>query len=232
MEGRKLENNKHSQLYSYDFLDALRQYQSDIIQAILSNKQEVIEQSVNRIFISFENCDPKFIFMWMTNSIQEISGYFSFLNLNRISFRIDFTIGKVAQDIIHHTLRVCYLKCLISILKSVEKRRNNSNYALLLEACKMIEKHYYMADLSLHFIAEKLYISYGYLCTIFMKMTGKHFKEHLISTRMSHAENLILSGKYKICEISEMVGYKSPRYFSLTFRNYYGVNPRDYATKE
>jgi len=42
---------------------------------------------------------------------------------------------------------------------------------------------------------------------------------------MEAAAKFLKSNKYKMYEISYMVGYKNPRYFSEAFKKYHGVIP-------
>ena len=80
-------------------------------------------------------------------------------------------------------------------------------------------------------LANKLGVSYGYLSTIFVKNTGKSFKTCLVEVRMEAARELLISIKYKIYEIADMVGYSSPRYFTDAFKKFFGISPLDYIAR-
>ena len=52
----------------------------------------------------------------------------------------------------------------------------------------------------------------------------------LISHRWSEkAKEMMLSGKYKLYEISHRVGYKNNAYFSQQFKKYTGKSPSEYC---
>lgn len=46
--------------------------------------------------------------------------------------------------------------------------------------------------------------------------------------RMSQAATLLKSKKYTVAEVSDMVGFGDPKYFTDTFKKYYGVPPSTY----
>jgi len=49
--------------------------------------------------------------------------------------------------------------------------------------------------------------------------------------RMENARQLLLSRQHKVYEISELVGYSNPRYFTDSFKKYYHCSPTDYISK-
>lgn len=60
-------------------------------------------------------------------------------------------------------------------------------------------------------------------------MTGWSLSsDYFLSIRIVNAIKLLKEGKYKVYEISEMVGYKSSRFFSKQFKNYTGYTPKAY----
>lgn len=84
-------------------------------------------------------------------------------------------------------------------------------------------------NLSLAKIAQKVYMSPNYLGKIFKEEMGVGFNEYLVQYRMETAKKLLKSGKYKVYEVSSMVGYKNPNYFSKVFKEYTGgIWPSDY----
>ncbi|SOD17872.1 AraC family transcriptional regulator [Pedobacter xixiisoli] len=62
----------------------------------------------------------------------------------------------------------------------------------------------------------------------------KHFKllfgctvfGHMISCKMEKAKEMLLTGKYRITEISEVVGYKHATHFTNAFKKFFGYLPQ------
>jgi len=86
----------------------------------------------------------------------------------------------------------------------------------------------YKESLTVSDVANELLISSSYLMYLFKKETGKTFNVFLTEYRINTAIELIKSGKYKIYEISEMVGYKSTAYFIKLFKRATGKTPKYY----
>ncbi len=95
------------------------------------------------------------------------------------------------------------------------------------EAVKYIEAHY-AGDVLVEKAAREQYISASHLMHLFKEELGITFNEYLIKYRMKMSKSLLLDPRYKIYEVSEMVGYKNVKYFSQTFKKIVGVTPREY----
>lgn len=89
----------------------------------------------------------------------------------------------------------------------------------------------YANQITIDMVANDLYISASYLMHIFKDEMGKTFNECLTEYRIITAKELLGLNKYKIYEVSSMVGYKDVKYFSQIFKKYCGVTPREYCKK-
>ena len=86
----------------------------------------------------------------------------------------------------------------------------------------------YFEDISLHALSEKYHINKSYLSTIFKDYSGHNFIDYLTKIRMEKAGELLKDKKFKVYEVSKMVGYQDQRYFSKLFKKHYGVLPNKY----
>ena len=89
----------------------------------------------------------------------------------------------------------------------------------------------YMKNIGIAQIAYNLKVTPNYLSMLFHKKTGKTFVEYITEVRMEKAEKLLSGPQIKISEVSKMVGYYSPRYFSRLFKKKYGCYPSEYSNK-
>ena len=87
---------------------------------------------------------------------------------------------------------------------------------------------HYDEDLSLEMLAEKVYLSSGYLSYIFKKETGMNLNRFIRVLRMEKAKELLCSTNMKVAQISEAVGFANVSYFCRSFREYYGCSPESY----
>lgn len=86
-------------------------------------------------------------------------------------------------------------------------------------------------DLSLEELAERFYLSPYYFSRMFKAKTGENLIDFMIRYKMERAMELLKNPRYKVYEVSHMVGYKSERYFSKTFKNYTGRTPHAYRSR-
>lgn len=68
----------------------------------------------------------------------------------------------------------------------------------------------------------------SYLSQYYYQQTGVHFSDSLLKIRMERAAVLLDNYRYKIKDVSEMVGYMNAKNFTKAFKKYFGKLPRDY----
>lgn len=86
----------------------------------------------------------------------------------------------------------------------------------------------YREDLNLESLAEKVYLSSGYLSFIFKKETGMNLNRFIRVVRMEKAKEFLCTTNMKVAQISEEVGFANVSYFCRSFREYYGSSPESY----
>lgn len=87
---------------------------------------------------------------------------------------------------------------------------------------------HYEEDLNLETLAEKVYLSSGYLSFIFKKETGMNLNRYIRVFRMEKAGELLKNTNMKVAQISEKVGFSNVSYFCRSFREFYGRSPESY----
>jgi len=93
-----------------------------------------------------------------------------------------------------------------------------------------IDTHIYSL-VNLKEIATAMDYSYGYLSNIFKNTTGSTLMEYFVNKKLDVARLLILEGKIKISEISDMLNYSTQNAFSKAFKKRFGVSPKKYKEK-
>lgn len=96
------------------------------------------------------------------------------------------------------------------------------------DAMLYIEQNYFNPNLSIHEVAMFCNINANYLSRLFTSSLNICFSHYLSSIRMQKAKELLALKKYKVNEVSELVGYNNPLYFSKEFKKYVGMPPSDY----
>ena len=91
----------------------------------------------------------------------------------------------------------------------------------------------YMKNIQLSDLAKKFYVTPSYVSSLFKRTTNENFIEFLNLFRIEIAKKLMSEniGKYKIWEISHMVGFNNVTYFNRVFRTITGVTPMEFIRK-
>jgi len=105
------------------------------------------------------------------------------------------------------------------------------NRKIMEEALNFIHSNYskqiFLEDVAAHVNLHPVYLS-----RLFKSEMRKTFKRVLTEIRMEKAKELLVSNlDNKVYEISEMVGYEKPRYFSSLFKAMTGLTPLEYREK-
>jgi AraC-like DNA-binding protein len=64
------------------------------------------------------------------------------------------------------------------------------------------------------------------------RATDKTPMEFMRSMRMKRAAQLLRESELNVSEVAYEVGYNNPRYFSIQFKEEYGISPSNYQEKE
>ena len=62
----------------------------------------------------------------------------------------------------------------------------------------------------------------------FKNVTGTTPMQYILSLRITNAQSLLETTDYNITEISNIVGYDNPLYFSRLFKKQKGISPSEY----
>ena len=108
---------------------------------------------------------------------------------------------------------------------SINEYRQSKQYMSQVKA--YLHRHYDKA-ITLEDAAELVNLSPNYLSNLFKEELGDNFVDYLASIRLKKARKLIQKNAYSLKEISFMVGYKDPNYFSRVFKKYYGESPSQF----
>ncbi len=89
----------------------------------------------------------------------------------------------------------------------------------------------YPYDLSVEYIADKVYMSPNYLGHLFKKQMGINITRYIMEFRLSHAKELLETTNLKVNGICKETGFSSNSYFIHLFRNYFGITPAQYRER-
>ena len=134
------------------------------------------------------------------------------------------------QNNYEEMLSILMRQLLICIHRELQKERKISDIYLDNEM-DMATQYFtdnYSSDISIEEYASSRGMSISWFIRNFKKFTGITPMHFIVSTRISNAQLLLETTKYSISEISRIVGYDNPLYFSRLFHKVKGFAPSEY----
>ncbi|MCD6218784.1 helix-turn-helix transcriptional regulator [Candidatus Calescamantes bacterium] len=128
----------------------------------------------------------------------------------------------------YHTLRNYFLaeknlRLLLAILRDIKRPfstlRDKVDYVR-----ELIENNYSL-PLKLSWMAEKVGLNPHYLSRVYKHITGENIFKYLQRIRMEKSRELLLSTDEPLKKIASLCGFSNVFYFSLSFKNYFGIPP-------
>jgi two-component system response regulator YesN len=86
-------------------------------------------------------------------------------------------------------------------------------------------------DISLQEVAEYVGISPSYFSALFKQENGYNFVDFLVRLRMEKSLELLERTDLTVAQIGGEVGYRSYRYFTKVFKDYYGMTPTQFRER-
>ena len=94
---------------------------------------------------------------------------------------------------------------------------------------RIIENNFDNPDFNVNILASELNVSRSSLYSKFEALTGMTPNDYVLQRKLKKASDLLKNNtELNISEISDSLGFGSPRYFSRCFKNHFGISPAEY----
>lgn len=137
------------------------------------------------------------------------------------------------QDDYEELLAILMRHLLISIHRELQKERKLSDVYLDNEM-DMAAQYFsdnYSNKINIEEYAQSRGMSISWFIRSFKKYTGTTPMQYIVSARITNAQLLLETTQYSVSEISRIVGYDNPLYFSRLFHKTKGFSPSEYRKK-
>lgn len=99
------------------------------------------------------------------------------------------------------------------------------------KAVAIVEKYMADAEFSVDVFTREMGMSRSNLHRKMKAITGASATDFIKKIRFNEASKLLEENRYSIAEISYMIGFNSPSYFSTSFKKYFGYLPTEHIQK-
>ena len=110
---------------------------------------------------------------------------------------------------------------------SAADQMSRTDKSVVEEATEYIQ-NYYMNNISLADLAERVHLNQSYLSDLFKRENGVSFKDYLTGVRIGKAKELLKNSDYKLAEIAVRTGYNDVKNFSKIFKKTIGITPMEF----
>ena len=188
-----------------------------------------LEDNPEVFWIHFTGSDVKNILAYHGISLDEHVFYCGVLPDYKALFR------KIIQEL--QLCRYGYEDYIVSLFKDIlllvdrqqhEQKKATGDVQEQIERAAAYFNENYNTKISIDDYAESLHISTNWFIHNFKQYAGMSPAQYILSLRMVNAQSLLERTTYNIKEISEIVGYENPLYFSRVFKKEIGKSPAQY----
>ncbi len=96
---------------------------------------------------------------------------------------------------------------------------------------EVVEQHMYQSDFNIDLIAEQLNLARNTFYKKFKSLTNMAPVEFVRELRLKKAKLYFDAGLENVSDVAYRVGFNNPKYFSTTFKEMFGISPKEYAIR-
>ena len=117
---------------------------------------------------------------------------------------------------------------LLGLLASLSTGQGHSAYSGAVAQMVEYINLNWQQNISVASLAEKVNLSESRAAHLFSQTVGQSIHRYINSIKISNSKELLSDTEMSISEISSMVGYSDPLYFSRYFKSEVGVSPKNF----
>lgn len=115
----------------------------------------------------------------------------------------------------------------VSTCRHLHTKRIRKNTTVIETIIHFLETRY-QEPITIDELAKHIHLTPNYISNIFKENVGESIIDYLTKVRLKHAIRLLADESVRIYEVAEQTGYNSTSYFSVVFKNMYGISPKEY----
>ena len=131
----------------------------------------------------------------------------------------------------YEELLAMYLRQILILVQRTRQERRTSINTHIQEEMEYARRYFnehYNEQISIEDYAQSRNMSVSWFQRSFKQIVNYSPMQYILTIRMNNAASLLESTDYSMAEISAIVGYDNPLYFSRLFKKQKGVSPSEY----
>ncbi len=214
-EDMDIENNavfeNHKELFEEEFYSKILKHDEESIRAAFSKVIDKLSIESQMNLELYKQCMVEFFI--------ENGKRWDALNYNIIEkiikARDEQELWQISKDYIDE------------VVQKILSGRKGKNFSIIQKANQYMLEHY-DKELSLEEIAKEVCLSPYYFSRFYKEESGMNFSDKLAQIRIDKAKELLKNEEFSIKDVSYMVGYTEPNYFSKIFKKATGYTASEY----
>jgi len=137
---------------------------------------------------------------------------------------------QMCKDDYEEMLVIQFKQILIKLHRyfNTASKVDNRQIAEEIDKATLYFTEHYNEEICIEDYAQKHHMSTSWFIRNFKQYTGSTPMQYILSIRIYNAEALLQNEQYNVTEISNIVGYDNPLYFSRIFKKVKGLSPSEY----
>lgn len=137
---------------------------------------------------------------------------------------------QMCKDDYEEMLVILFKQILIKLHRyfNTTSKVDNRQIAEEIDKATLYFAEHYNEEICIEDYAQKHHMSTSWFIRNFKQYTGSTPMQYILSIRIYNAEALLQNEQYNVTEISNIVGYDNPLYFSRIFKKVKGLSPSEY----
>jgi two-component system, response regulator YesN len=219
--GVKEEDNIHREIFERRFTEKIKNIAKASDYVCLINYK-------NAMFFILLLSDTEMLLSDEKNdSINFVRSLYSELKKD-IDTEVTIGIGREFHDI--EGMSDSFSEAKIACSKQ-ESKETDSGKAFIDKVCKYINDNY-AEQITLDTVSNMIGFSSFYFSKIFKQYKNMNFIDYLTLVRINKSKELLMDFSISIKEISDLIGYNNPDYFTRVFKRCEGITPTEYRNKK
>lgn len=183
--------------------------------------------------LRLDNSLVKFIYSILNEGKRTFNIPYSDPNLKKMELLPNPTLG--GEQLVKNYLEIFLINLLRLQTETEEKNtiflpNKELSGRPVKEVISLLENNVY-STLTINDICKKAAYGRAYLFRVFKEKTGKTIMEYYLNLKIEKAKQLLRENELSVKEISELLSFNEPNYFTKTFKRITGLTPTAYKRR-